>query len=126
MGDVRQRFTISVNPVRLLTRYLDQRGIDSADLLRRHCLTPEMLDDLECRVPHLLANELWDDAARLLHDPGIGISIASEGPVGMGLPAYLLQAAPNLGAAFRQITRFYRLTSDVARLVMTEEGDRLC
>jgi AraC-like DNA-binding protein len=124
MGDVRQRFTISVNPVRLLTGYLDRHGVDSAALLRRHGLTPDVLDDLEGRISHQTAGELWDDASRMLRDPDLGLSVGSEGPIGLGLPAYVLQAAPTLGAAFRQLTRFYRLVSDLGHPVMTEEGDR--
>jgi len=123
LGSVLESYTFSVNPLRLLARLLELRGISATPLFAAHGVTPALLDDLEARIPVATARQLWDDAERLTGDTDIGLSVGEEGPLGAGVIGYAVQMAPTLGAAYKTICRFHRLVTDVGTVVLVIEGN---
>lgn len=116
------RYMVSVNPLRMLAALLRERGVVVEELLARHGIDAEAFDDLEARVPLEVALALWDDAARILEDDHVGLSVGARAPIGDGVLAYAVQAAPTLADAYRLVMRFHRLIADVVRPRLVEKG----
>ncbi len=118
------RYSVSVNPLRLLAATMRARRASVTELLFRHGLTPHVLEDLDGRVPLPIACDLWEDAAERLGEPNIGLVVGERGPVGEGVVAYALQACATLGDAWRLVVRFHRLLTDVVEPRLVGEGRR--
>jgi AraC-like DNA-binding protein len=76
---------------------------------------PQVLDDVDGRVPAALVRALWDQLPRACEDDWFGLNLAASVPdSSLGIVAYLLQHAPTLGQGFAASVRYARLLQDVA------------
>jgi AraC-like DNA-binding protein len=123
--DPTPQYTVSINPLRMLATVLQTRGFSVSELLKRHEIDPAELDDLEARVPLHASCAVWDEAAQLLKDPSIGITVGAQEPIGEGLLAYAVQASNTVGDAFQEVVRFHRLITDVIEPLLVEERGRV-
>jgi AraC-like DNA-binding protein len=123
--DPAPHYTVSINPVRMLATVLQERGFSVAELLKRHEIDASALDDIEARIPLPASRALWDEAARLLKDPSIGLTVGAREPIGEGVLAYAVQACNTVGDAFYEVVRFHRLITDVIETRLVEERGRV-
>jgi AraC-like DNA-binding protein len=122
--DPAPHYTVSINPLRMLAGVLQAWGLPVSELLKRHEIDPAQLDDLEGRVPLPASCALWDEAAQLLNDPNIGLTVGAQEPIGEGVLAYAVQASDTVGDAFQEVVRFHRLITDVIEPRLVEGRGR--
>jgi AraC-like DNA-binding protein len=117
--------TVSVNVIRPIASMLQLSGAPAAQVLARHQISPELLDDVEGRVPLDRAYTLLDEATAIVDEDDLGLLMAERAPVGaMGVIAYVMATSDTLGEAYRRLPRLHRLVMDLGQVELHEEGDR--
>ncbi|WP_017584342.1 AraC family transcriptional regulator [Nocardiopsis valliformis] len=127
-----QRATIAAGLVAGLLTYAERRGADADTLAAASGLSRERLRDPDARVPlprylelvHAVRRTLSDDALSLHY--GAEIAMADVSIVGL-----LMEAAPDMSAALRQLQRYERLALEIdtdevgPRFELERSGKRL-
>lgn len=112
----------------LLLWYAGQQGLDPKALARAHRLP----DDVDLGTPGLAEltmqldsqAALFDEVARTLGDPHLGLSLAAAVPKGAyGVAEFLILSAPKLRQAFANLVRFNALLSRGLRFAFEETAE---
>jgi AraC-like DNA-binding protein len=107
--------TVAVQIFRALLGRAASLGVAPGPLVSRTRLQPELLDDVDGRVPAPIVRALWEELPGLCHDEWFGLNLAASVPdTALGVVAYVVQHAPTLGQGFVASVRYARLLQDVA------------
>jgi AraC-like DNA-binding protein len=99
--------TIRASVLNSLVRTLDREGGSTDLLLTEHGLVRAYLDDPYALVPLGRYVALYERAAQVLGDPGLGLRLGiGVRPSDLGPLGLLFTAAPTLGSAFARLTQF--------------------
>jgi AraC-like DNA-binding protein len=108
-----------------LLAYLEDRGVDSAQLRDRAGLRGRDLDDPDARIPDIAAREAWRLAVELTGDSALGLHMAQAIPAGaLDLLEFAFRSSPTLEAGFERLARYGRVMSDraAARLIHEDQA----
>lgn len=105
--------TAAVSNVRPLVAYAIARGVP--DVCARFGLDPDVLADVDGRIPLATLARLWNELPALCNDPEMPLHVlehaaALEPPLAM----LVFLASPTLGEALRRLVRYERLNFDLA------------
>src|SRR6478735_147656 len=101
-------------------------GADVAALAAHAAFDSSLACDPDARIPLRVETALWDEAARLTGDPGLGLH-AAEGlrPGVFDVIDYAVRTAPTLRASLERLARYNRLVHDAAVFRISREGSSL-
>jgi AraC-like DNA-binding protein len=111
---------------RLAVTALRKHNIDPAPLLHRVGLSEQDLNDQENHISSAAQARLLEFAAEALHDPALGLHLATEvDPRELGLVYYIASAAKDLGEAIELLARYCRIVNEAIRVRMTRGSGEL-
>jgi AraC-like DNA-binding protein len=116
--------TLSILGVRAIALGAATRGLPPAELFARFGIAPDLVADVDARVPVSLMIELWEKVPALVRDNDFGLhlaEVACAAPQGLG--GQLIAASPTLGDGLRRLLRFERVFHDVRTSELVIEGD---
>jgi AraC-like DNA-binding protein len=116
--------TVSSHIVRAIFAGAAACDLDLAALGERFSVGPEILADVDGRVPLELILELWRELPRLTGKEHFGLIVAQaiqQAP--MAIVGYLMQSARTLGEGVAQAYRYERILQDATRSEMVRRGD---
>lgn len=107
-----------------LVDLLDQRGFDAGPLLARHGLALEALRGFNAVAPLKTYLRLFEDAARLSGQPGLGLLLSTGvGPEALGALGFLFLSSASLGQALDNLARYTAAVQDATeQRVITRQG----
>lgn len=107
--------TISVQLVQLMAFEAVERGRDFFGAVRDLGVTPELLADVDARVPARVAVELWRRASALADDPCYGLHLAETiaENAGVSLGGHMMLASATVRESLGRILRVERMFHDV-------------
>ncbi len=109
--------------MRVLMRYLEERGVDTAPIRRRAALEGVDLTHPEQRLPEGVPREVWRLAAEATGDEAIGVHVAeARTPAALDVLEYAFRASPTLGDALGQVARYARVMHDRVTIRLAPEG----
>lgn len=108
-----QAATISIHPVRAILAKASMHGVSEDSLRKRYDLAPEMLADIDARVPALLVARMWDEVSVLCGRENFGLELGELAGRLRTLPTHLIDASENLGDGIRRVMAYYRVFNDV-------------
>lgn len=107
----------------LLTKVLESRGIDSAEVLIEVGLDPAELTQAGARYPFARMTRLWQRAVELTGDDCIGLKAAKYWhPTTAHALGYAWLASDTLKDALLRLQRYAHIMNDVTRAILTEEA----
>lgn len=113
--------SVSVLAMRPVAAALRVLGYAVNPILKASGLTPEILKDIDGRIPHRTMMQFWNEALTVTADDYLGIHLAEAAPVdSLGIHAYATMASPTLREAYRRACRYQRLIHEVTDLVLDE------
>jgi AraC-like DNA-binding protein len=116
--------TVAVQILKALLARAASLGVAPGPLVSRIGVQPEVLDDVDGRVPASIVRALWEELPGVCHDEWFGLNLAASVPdAALGVVAYVVQHAPTLGQGFVASVRHARLLQDVAAC-WVEPADR--
>lgn len=99
-----------------------QLGIDVDEVCERSGISPEVLDDVEARIPVSVTNRIWPVAADL-HGPGVGLHTGANVPFGpLQSLDYAIATADTVGGAIRSVVRYFILVTEGLTRIDLREG----
>ena len=107
-----------------LLEALQRLGADRRRLLAAAGLAPSDLENPDGRVPSSRMLGLFQEAARRLQDPLVGLH-AAERVYTRGPLFYLLLSTPRFGEALQLLERFARVSLDTQRIGIAVEGEEV-
>ena len=116
--------TLSILAVRAIALGAARAGVDPAALCKRFGIAPELMADVDARVPVSLVIDLWQQVPVLAGDGDFGLHLAElavAAPQGLG--GRLIAAAPTFGDGLRRMLRFERVFHDVRTSELALTGD---
>lgn len=109
----------------LLTKALENRGINSTEVLSEVGLDPAELTQAGARYPFARMTRLWQRAVELTGDDCIGLKAASYWhPTTTHALGYAWLASDTLKEALLRLQRYAHIMNDVARATLTEESQQ--
>ena len=113
-------------PARRAVAALRNHDIDPAPLLQRVGLSEQDLNKPDNRISAAAQARLLEFAAEALHDPALGLHIATEvNPRELGLVFYVASAAKDLGEAIALLVRYCRIVNEAIRVQLTRRSSDL-
>jgi AraC-like DNA-binding protein len=107
--------TVAVQVLHALLWRAEQAGVSVPELLARFDISPELLGDVDGRVPAAVARALWLELPERCNDPDFGINLARAAPgVAFGIVAYVALHAESFGRGLVAAVKYVRLLQDVA------------
>jgi AraC-like DNA-binding protein len=98
---------------RVLLMLANAFGVSLDDVLARHGVDKQLLDDQDARVPGQLDMDLFDALAERTNEPALGVKIALlPRPPSFDLADYAARNSPDLGSGYRCLLRHQRLLFD--------------
>lgn len=117
---------VRVGPVASLPSLMRELGRDPAPLLAAANVDEAYFDDPDLPISYVAAGRLIADAAAATGCEHFGLLMgARAGPSTLGLPGFLLQTAPDVGTALRDLVRFLHL-HDRGGVAMLDVDARNC
>jgi len=105
--------SLSVIAAKPAVMALEERGVDSAPVMRAARLGPRALESLDHRLPHASVSSLWESAAAAASDRWFGMHVALALPAGVyDLFDYVLLTQSTVGDAIERLTQYARLVYD--------------
>ena len=105
--------TVSSHLFNELIRIIEQRGIDSAALLKEFQLPASVTADMDARIPVEQVARVYDRTAELLNAPLFGLDKGLQStPFSLGPIMNILLNSPNLGTAFKYSRRYLKVFSE--------------
>lgn len=124
-GKPEVNYTISVNVVRSMLKFLDGKGVRTDELLRAHKIERSELDDLEGRLPLEVALRFYEDASLVADEPQLSLKVSLQvDPGTLGAVAYAIRCCATLGDALRRLKTIHPLIMDLGSVELVEEGNR--
>lgn len=118
--------TVSAGLILDLVRYLEQRGIAPDTTCRAFALDPARLEIPNARLPGSLFEQAWDQSARLLNDPDIGLHCAENFNAGaLNILSYVLLSCRTAAEALGRFGQFAALVNDGMRVRLEDHGPRI-
>ena len=118
--------SVAAHLVRLLTDHAARQGLPAGALLSAAGLSRFALDDNEARLPFTDFQRLCDEAARLLHDPCLGLHAgAGVRPGHLGSHGFALMSCTTVRELMQRSLRYSSLVIDACRNEFTVR-DGLC
>lgn len=112
----------SVLAARPAVAALEERGLDTAPVLRSAGISKEALASIDSRLPLASVLRLWESAAEAAHDPSFGVHAAEALPRGThDVFEQIFSAAETVGAGLSQLTRYIPLIHDHSTLKLDVE-----
>jgi AraC-like DNA-binding protein len=100
-------------------------GLDTDEVLRPFGLTTARLAELEDPVPLSFLHDVWQSAAEVSGEPGLGVRIASSvRPETYELFGSIVSNSATVGDALLRATRLTRLVTSALELTLLVEEDR--
>jgi hypothetical protein len=119
--------TATINVLRLVVRTVSRRGLEPTPLLDSVGLSADALAPADGRVPRAIELKLWEEAARRVGDPALGLHAAEAlEPGDLGVLDYLARTSATLGDAYAKIGRFHRLVHDFFRFSIERRDGVIC
>ncbi len=118
--------TVSVRSVRPLLVRLAIAGIDAQALLREAGIHHPLahFDDVETRIAHEVAVDLWRRASRATGDADLGLHVAETlQPGAFDVLDYAVRSSATLGDSWQCMLRYHRFFHDAALLQLEIEQD---
>lgn len=117
--------TATVGILHPLILYSASRGVDPPSFLARFGIDPNVVADVDGRVPLTVLARVWDELPIMCNDPDMPLNvgkmaaIASEGT----LPMLLFAASPTIGDGLRRFLRFERVQHGEMVFDLQVDGD---
>jgi AraC-like DNA-binding protein len=107
--------TVAVQVLLALLGRAEQAGLSVSELLARFEIAPDLLRDVDGRVPVAVMRALWLELPERCNDPNFGINLARSAPnTAFGIVAYVAMHAENLERGLTAAVKYVRLLQDVA------------
>lgn len=118
--------TAAATVLQPLLVYLEQRGFDTAPVLKAAGLARGQAAAPTVRVPEPAVRAAWAAAIAQTGDPSIGLQVGRiVVPQAFGVMGYVLANAPTVGQTLRAMSRYHRLLFDEPLLLQTRSGDEV-
>ncbi len=115
---------IAIRSVRPVLDYMEERGRQPADLLRKAGIDHAVLGDAEGRIPHGKALALWEATRELEGDQDIGLHVGEAiRPGTFGALEYAVLTSSRLGDGLERLVRYHRVLHDAAQVSLERQGD---
>lgn len=99
-------------------------GGDPDDMLRRHNILPQQLDNDAEVIRFNSLNALLEASALKFDCPDFGLQLAErQSPTILGPLAYIAQSAPNVGEAFKSLVKFLHVYSPAIQMELDDHTD---
>jgi AraC-like DNA-binding protein len=103
----------------VLLAITEERGIDTAAVLRGTGVAAEMLANPEARISYVQLGELVDNALRLSGDPALGIECGKRMHIGhLGILGTALLGQPDLRAALEVVLKYHGLLAPAWQITL--------
>jgi AraC-like DNA-binding protein len=108
-----------------IRKALDAAGVDSARLFAEAGLDIAALDDPNARYAVESTTRLWRLAVVATGDEAFGLTVARQvGQTTFHALGYSLIASATLREAFERMARYFRIVTDAAQPLLTQQGER--
>jgi AraC-like DNA-binding protein len=115
--------TVSVRSVRPVLERLRSVGVDADAVLRAVGADASELADVDARIPHSLALDVWREAARRSGDDAFGIHTAELiRPGAFDVLDYATRRSATLGEGLDRLVRYHRILHDAAEVRLRVSG----
>lgn len=102
----------------------EKRKASLLSMCRELDLNPAELYQSDVQVPFEKAYRAWDVATAAVNDPLLGLHLGeATNPSILGLVGHLMQSCPNLEEAFRSVSEFSIVTTDMFRYIISTDGN---
>lgn len=116
--------TIAVTSTLAMVLTAGGRGFETADLLARFGVPPELLRDPDARLPAATVLALWEALVERTGDPALQLVAPLSLPFGAyRVIDYLVVESATVGQGVRRFASFFRLIAEGVALEVTEDGD---
>src|SRR5207237_5543366 len=115
--------SLSVLAVRAIAMGAAMRGLAPPELCARFGLDPELLADVDARVPVSDVVALWNQVPLLVGDDDFGLHLAEltcAAPQGLG--GQMIAASATFGDGLRRLLEFERVFHDVRTSALVLDG----
>lgn len=117
------RGLVSARKLRSIVALTERAGIPRSTLLAAVGINPADLDREEHWLPLGVWRDLWIEAVSRTGDPTLGLRAARQTDRGyFGVLDYVIRSSPNIGAAMRVATRYFRLANSQGELRIVDRG----
>jgi AraC-like DNA-binding protein len=125
-GDETLIGTFLASETRVLSRLLQDHGLDDVRLLREAGLDPELVGKPRARFPFARVAAAWGLAARTTGDPHLGLKVPKyyRATDFHGLVVVFL-ASQTLGAALERLVRYHAVVNTAISLRLVKRQDRV-
>ena len=114
---------VRIGPLAGLPALLQDLGGDPGRLIRGAGLDPEQFSDPDAMVPYVQASRLLADCAAATGCETLGLQLGERSPPSsLGLTAFLLKSAPDVGTALRALVRHLSLHDEGGVPVLQMRG----
>ncbi|PNE02126.1 AraC family transcriptional regulator [Alcanivorax sp. MD8A] len=116
--------SVAVHFVKLVTDFIESRGLSAAGLLGEADLTPDDLNDPNGRVSFTKFDHLLNLTAKTLDEPCLGLKLGqSIRPGHLGSHGFALMSCSTGAELMQQHMRYSMLTIDAAHVVIEQSGN---
>jgi AraC-like DNA-binding protein len=125
-SDSSDRWSMTANDVRVLTRALAELGHDTDALLTATGLSQYDLNDPDVRIPCEVLGALVSAAQQSHFTPNLAVEVAQRTPMGAyPLLDYLVLTSDTVGAGVKQLARYFRLVGNPVTFAVVDSGDEV-
>jgi len=108
---------------RVVCKAIDDKGVDSTQLLTLAEISPDVLNNPEGRIPIPKMSRLWELAVQATGDEAFGLSVPSfVQPTTFHALGFSLMVSATLRDAWLRTQRYYKIVSDVLDIQIEEYG----
>jgi len=108
---------------RVVCKAIDDKGVDSTQLLTLAEISPDVLNNPEGRIPVSKMTRLWELAVEATGDEAFGLSVPSfVQPTTFHALGFSLMVSATLREAWQRTQRYYKIVSDVLDIQIEEYG----
>ncbi len=120
---MREEPTTSVVHVRVLLRTLEEAGVGTALLCHTCGIDPAIFEDVRARIPRSRVLQIWQEAARRLPDPHLGLHLGERvRPHAVNVVTYLTMSSRTLREGLERLIRYQRILGEDSRVQLRDEG----
>lgn len=110
-----------------IRKALEAAGVDSTPLFAEAGIALATLEDPNARLPVEATTKLWGLATRATGDDAFGLTVARQvAPTTFHALGYSVIASATLHEVFEKVSRYFRLITDAAEPVLTQEDETYC
>ncbi len=108
----------------MLLETLEDAGIDAPGLCQACGIDGSLLEDPMGRIPRSRVVRLWEETARRLPDPNLGLHLGERvRPRAANVVTYLMMSSRTLREGLERLVRYQRILGGGSRLKLVEDGE---